>query len=130
MRFLILTQYFHPEIGASQTRLAAIAHELMALGHEIEVVTALPNYPTGKIFQEYRHRWYVSEKWDEISVHRVWVYASSGAGVKRMANYVSFLATSLLGLYSACKPDWIFVESPPPTLALSGLRASRLWQNG
>ncbi|MGB7847709.1 MAG: glycosyltransferase, partial [Candidatus Acidiferrum sp.] len=100
----------------------------MALGHKVEVVTALPNYPTGKIFSEYRQRWYVSEKWEEIPVHRVWVYASSGAGIKRMANYASFLATSFLGIYKACKPDWIFVESPPPTLALSGLFASRLWQ--
>ena len=127
MRFLILTQYFPPEVGAPQTRLSAFAHELIASGHAVQVVTALPNYPTGRIFQEYRNRWYVSEKWNEILVHRVWVYASTGAGLKRMANYVSFLGASLLGLYRSCKPDWIFVESPPPTLALSGLLASRLW---
>jgi len=128
MNFLILTQYFPPEIGAAQTRLAAFAHELVKQGHCVEVVTTLPNYPVGEIFPEYQHRWFVSEMCEGIPVHRSWTYASVGAGPKRMFNYASFCATALLGLYKASKPDWIFIESPPPTLALSGLLASWFWQ--
>lgn len=128
MKFLILTQYFPPEIGAPQTRLAALGRELARRGHAVEVVTALPNYPTGRIFPEYRRRFAVSERWEGIPVHRTWVYASKGAGVKRMANYSSFLATSLLGLRKASRPDWIFVESPPPSLALAALLAGRFWR--
>src|SRR5438477_9025595 len=58
MKFLILTQYFPPEIGGPQTRLAAMSRELVRLGHEVEIVTALPNYPRGQIFPEYRGSFY------------------------------------------------------------------------
>ena len=37
MRFLILTQYYPPEVGAPQVRLAATARELVRCGHEVEV---------------------------------------------------------------------------------------------
>ncbi|MEY2524589.1 MAG: hypothetical protein QOJ66_3154, partial [Ilumatobacteraceae bacterium] len=56
MRVLLLTQYYAPEVGAPQTRLAAVVRELGKLGDSVEVVTALPNYPTGKIFPAYRRR--------------------------------------------------------------------------
>ena len=128
MKFLILTQYYPPEIGAAQTRLSALAQELVKQGHHTEVVTALANYPTGEIFPEYRRRWFHSEKIEGITVHRTWIYASSGVGLKRLFNYSSFLVTSLLGLYRAGRPDWIFVESPPPCLALSAIFASRIWR--
>jgi len=128
VKFLILTQYYPPEIGASQTRLPAFAKQLELRGHCVEVVTAVPNYPTGKIFPEYRKRWLLSEKCDGITVHRSWIYASSGTGFKRMLNYGSFAGTSLLAMGRVRKPDWIFVESPPPSLALSALLLGSLWR--
>lgn len=128
MRLLILTQYFPPEIGAAQTRLAAVANELKRQKHTVEVVTAVPNYPTGRIFPKYRGRLVVSEEWEGFVVHRTWMYASRGAGIKRILSYASFLASSFLGLYKARKPDCIFVESPPLTLALGALLASRIWR--
>jgi len=39
-RLLLLTQYFPPEIGAAQTRLFELGHELSSLGWEVEVLTA------------------------------------------------------------------------------------------
>jgi colanic acid biosynthesis glycosyl transferase WcaI len=128
MRFLILTQYFSPEIGAPQIRLSAFAQELIRQGHSVEVVTALPNYPRGRIFDEYRNRWHVSETIDGMHVHRTWVYASLGAGWKRTVSFLSFAITSLFGLFKCARPDWIFVESPPLTLMLSAIIAARLWR--
>ncbi len=127
MRFLILTQYFSPEVGAPQTRLSALARELSHLGHSVEVVTALPNYPQGKILAAYRHRWVVSETIDAIRVHRTWTCASLGAGWKRAASFASFAVTSVFGLRKCERPDWIFFESPPLTLMLPALLAARVW---
>ena len=125
MRFLIFSQYFLPEIGASQVRLAAMTRELVRQGHEVEVVTSLPNHPTGQIFSEYRGRYYLRETWEGIPVFRVWVYAATGAGIKRMFNYFSFTVTSLLGLLRARRPDYLFVESPPLFLSIPAfLRAA------
>jgi colanic acid biosynthesis glycosyl transferase WcaI len=128
MRFLILTQYFSPEVGAPQTRLLAFARELIRLGHSVEVVTALPNYPQGKILAGYRNRWIVSEAIDGMQIHRTWVYASLGAGWKRAASFASFALTSLFGLRKCERPDWIFVESPPLTLMLPAILAGRVWR--
>src|SRR5438552_7663133 len=94
VRFLILTQYFPPEVGAPQVRLAAVARELGRLGHEVEVVTAMPNYPTGRVRPEYRRSFYRKGVWEGHTVHRVWLWPSVGTGVSRLVNYLSFALTS------------------------------------
>ncbi len=127
MRFLILTQYFPPEIGAAQVRLASMARELGMMGHQVEIVTAMPNHPTGRIFPGYTKKFYYYELWEKMPVYRTWVLPSVGAGVKRMLNYTSFTTTSLFALTRALKPDYMFVESPPLFLSLPGVIASRLW---
>ena len=128
MKFLILTQYFPPEIGGAQTRLRSTATELHRLGHQVEVVTALPNYPRGRIFPGYGGCFYRREESDGIRVHRVWIYAAMGGGFARMLNYSSFMITSLFALLRARKPDFIFVESPPILLSIPAYIAGLLWQ--
>jgi len=128
MKFLILTQYFHPEIGAAQVRLAAIAKELKQLGHDVEIVTAMPNYPQGHIFSTYQNRFYLQEQWEGITIHRVWLYAATGAGIKRLLNYLSFMLTAFWGLKKARKPDYLFVESPPLFLGITGYLAAKWWK--
>jgi len=119
LRFLILTQYFPPEVGAPQVRLAAVAKELKRIGHDVEIVTALPNHPTGIIDSKYRGKFYIREAWEGMPVHRLWLYAATGIGIKRLLSYISFSATSLLGLLRARRPDYIFVESPPLFLGIT-----------
>jgi colanic acid biosynthesis glycosyl transferase WcaI len=116
VRLLILSQYYAPEIGAAQTRLRALTRELLARGHEVEIVTAS------------RDRLYHIERIDGARVHRTWVYAASGTGMRRIANYLSFATTSLLGLARARRPDAIFVESPPLVLGVPGWVAAKLWR--
>lgn len=128
MRFLILTQYFHPEIGAPQLRLAATIRELLRLGHTVEVVTTLPNYPQGQIFADYRRRFYIVEDWEGVRVHRVWLYAATGAGIKRLWNYFSFMVTAWWALRKAQKPDFLFVESPPLFLGITAYLTAKRWQ--
>jgi len=128
MRFLLLTQYFPPEHGATQVRLAAFARVLRRLGHDVEVATALPNYPTGRIFTEYRGALYRRDDWEGVRVHRVWLYAAMGAGFKRLVNYLSFSVTCLAALWRARRPDYLFVESPPLCLGLPGVLLATVWR--
>lgn len=128
MHFLILTQYFPPEIGAAQVRLAAMVRELMCAGHSVEIVTALPNYPQGKIFADYQGKFIQSSAWEGAPIHRVWLYAATGAGMKRLFNYLSFSITALIGLWRVRrKPDYIFVESPPLFLGITAYLAAKWW---
>jgi len=120
-KWLILTQYYPPEMGAPQIRLRNFARELRKHGMNVSVLTAMPNYPLGKIFDEYTGRWSVHEEIDGIPVKRLWVYACNArSGIARIANYCSF-ALSALSLLFAPRPDVLFVESQPLPLGLVAL---------
>jgi len=118
MRFLILTQYYPPEVSAAPVRLTALARELGRLGHQVEVFTAMPNHPVGRIFDGYRGKCYLKETVEGVTVHRAWLYAAMGTGIRRIFNYLSFAFTALLLLGKATTPDVIFVESPPLFLSI------------
>jgi len=128
MKFLVLTQYFPPEVGASQVRLAAMCAELASAGHGVEVVTAMPHHPTGRIFPAYRHHFYLRECRNGIPIHRVWLYAGNGSSLKRILSYISFVLTCLCGLFRANRPDYIFVDSPPLLLGVPGWIAAKWWR--
>ena len=127
MRFLILTQYFPPEVGAPQVRLLAMAKELQRRGHEVDVVTAMPNYPRGEVFAGYRGKWMVHEEVDGLPVTRTWIHAATGSNVShRLLSYLSFTFSALWGCLRVPKPDFIFVEAPPLFLGVTAWLASRL----
>ncbi|MFN2461913.1 MAG: glycosyltransferase family 4 protein [Candidatus Velthaea sp.] len=126
MRLLILTQYYPPEIGAPQTRLAAFAKALTARGVDVEVVTAMPHHLVGRVFPTHRGKLFAREEWDGIPVRRTWVYAATGTGIRRLFNYGSFTFTSFFGMIGARRPDIVFVESPPLFLALRATLSARL----
>jgi glycosyltransferase involved in cell wall biosynthesis len=121
-RWLILTQYYPPEIGAPQLRLRAFARELRRRGIQVEVLTGLPNYPTGVVFPGYRRRLRMRETIDGVPVTRTWLYGATGRSASvRLANYFSFTATALAAALLRRKPDRIFVESQPLSLGIIAL---------
>ncbi|MEZ5203471.1 MAG: glycosyltransferase family 4 protein [Acidimicrobiales bacterium] len=124
--FLIVTQYFAPERGAAQVRLAAIADELTKLGHRVEVVTAIPNYPTGRLFDGWRRRVIQEQVEDGRRVIRLWVWAAVGSGIGRWVNHLSFALLAPLGLRAARRADWVFVEYPALPAAVPVLWWCRL----
>src|SRR5205823_2871431 len=82
-RWLILTQYYPPEIGAPQIRLRCLARQLQRDGKQVSVLTAMPNYPAGKIFDGYRGRFSCRERIDGVDVRRTWVDAARELGFIR-----------------------------------------------
>ncbi|GBC90643.1 Alpha-maltose-1-phosphate synthase [bacterium HR14] len=97
------------------------------LGHSVQVVTALPSYPTDSIFPDYRGKWLMRECWDGIPVIRGWAYPAKGKGVRRLFNYISFMPFALLGIMRAARPDYIFVETPPFFTFLPVWLTARRW---
>lgn len=126
MRVVILTQYYPPELGAPQGRLSDLARRFLADGHEPIILTAMPNYPTGRIFKGYGGL-FRSERIDGIQVLRCWLYPNQGVGfVGRLASYFSFVLTSaVVGAWKLPKADFLLTESPPLFLGLSGYLLSR-----
>jgi len=128
MRILILTQYYPPEAGAAQNRLSDLARRLAESGHTITVLTALPSYPKGEIFEGYRGCFTVVEQSDGIRIIRTWIYPlrMPSFGV-RLLNYLSFAFSSVaLGAWKIGKQDCVVAESPPLFLLISGFIISWL----
>ncbi len=122
----LVTQYYPPERGAAQVRLGSIVAELVRRGLLVEVVTALPNYPTGRIFDGWsRSPLQVSDERAE-RLRRVWVYAAMGSGIRRMVNYASFGLMSVLGLATCAGSPWLVVEYPTLFGAVPAVVAGRI----
>ncbi len=128
MRIGILTQYYPPEIGAPQNRLSDLAKRLAAMGHEVTVLTAMPNYLAGEIFDGYKRKAYHHEVIDGISVHRSWIFATRSRGVvPRLWTYFSFVFSALVfGLIRLPRADVLFTESPPLFLGVTGYVLARV----
>ena len=127
MRILFLTQYCPPEVGAPQNRIFEFAKRLKAFGHEVTILTAMPNYPRGEIFEGYKGKKVVVEEIEEIKVVRTGIYATKSKNFsKRIRNYLSFTFSSVLtgGKYID-KQDVVITESPPLFLGWSGYRLSK-----
>ena len=126
MKLLILTQYFPPETGAPQNRLFELAIRLKAKGVDVEILTAMPNYPKMEIFEEYKGKSYIEEEQHGLKIYRSRIFVSKSKGIfKRLLNYFSFVFTSYwrgrkLGSY-----DYILCESPPLFLGYSATRLAK-----
>ena len=127
MTFGILTQYYPPEMGAPQARLAHLAKQFVRRGHEVTVLTAMPNYPTGRILPGYGGP-YSNEVLGGVTIKRCWIYPSNSVRrLPRLASYVSFVASSLaVGAITMPSVDYLLTESPPLFLGVSGYLLNRL----
>ena len=126
MKILILTQYYPPEIGAPQNRLHELAVRLQANGVQIEVLTALPNYPKMEVQEGYQKRQNREEMIDGIPVHRAWIYVSKSKGIlARLLNYFSFVWTAYWRGRKMKSFDYLMVESPPLFLGYTAMALSK-----
>ena len=125
MRILLLTQWFPPE---PQKLLLELATSLRDHGHEVTVLTGLPNYPTGAIYPGYRVRVRQEEVIEGIRVIRVPLFPDHSRNpLLRAANFISFaVAAAVLGPWVAPRCDVIHVIHPPLTIGLAAWTVSRL----
>jgi colanic acid biosynthesis glycosyl transferase WcaI len=123
---LIVTQYFWPE----SFRITDLARALRERGHEIVVLTGLPNYPHGRLFEGYGVGGPWFETVDDIPVIRVPLLPrGDGKGWRLAANYASFAASATAFGLSRLPHDFdvVFVyEVSPVTVALPAIALRRL----
>jgi len=126
MKLLILTQYFPPETGAPQYRLYELAMRLQSKGVNVDVLTAMPNYPKMEIFEAYKGKSYVKEDISGLTVYRSKIFVSKSKGIfKRLLNYFSFVFTSYVRGRKLGDYDYVLCESPPLFLGYSATRLAK-----
>jgi glycosyltransferase involved in cell wall biosynthesis len=124
---MIFSQYFAPEVGATQSRMHAFAAGLAARGHDVEVVCGLPNHPQGVVRPGYRGRIAVRRREEGFRVVHTWVRTSPVKTTRtRLAYYASYAATATAAGSVLRKPDVVFATSPPlPGAAAAAAVAAR-----
>ena len=116
MRILILSQYYDPE---PIPKPAELAEELARRGHQVSVLTGLPNYPTGRLFPGYGLRLYKRETIRGIPILRVFeVPYHSGSSLGRFLNYGSFMFAASGAAATIVRPDVVYVCHPPLTVGV------------
>lgn len=127
MKLTILTQYYPPEVGAPQNRLSHLASHFVSEGYDVTVLTAMPNYPGGKIHQGYGGL-LRQQQIGKVRIIRTLIYPSrSAALLPRLLSYFSFVFSSaLFGSFLLKPSDFLLVESPPLFLGIAAVWLSRL----
>lgn len=92
MKILVVCQYYWPE----PYRLADICEELAARGHQVDVVTDIPNYPEGYIYEEYRGGKNRCQQRNGVRITRTFTIGRRGNAVFRLLNYYSYSISSTL----------------------------------
>ena len=91
MRVLIISQYFWPE----NFRVNELSEELIKLGHKVTILTGYPNYPSGKIFEEFKKNKSKFYEYKGAEIIRVPLLPRKDNKFNLLLNYISFLITSI-----------------------------------
>ncbi|MFD2551541.1 glycosyltransferase family 4 protein [Bizionia sediminis] len=117
---LIITSYYPPESGAAANRIFELATGLQKHHFRVSVVTPMPNYPKGSIFKAYSGKLKQTVLEQNVTVHRLWLYASNSKNkLLRLWAMISY-SLSLIWFFIWHKiPDTVIVQSPPLVVAFT-----------
>jgi len=126
VHILIVSQYFWPE----NFRINDLSLGLMEKGHQVTVLTGIPNYPEGRFFPGYGFFKNNRENYQGVKVIRVpLIPRGNGGGLRLALNYISyaFFASILSPFVCRGKFDLIFVcQLSPVMVGLPALVLKRL----
>ena len=126
MRILVVSQYFWPE----NFRINDLVKEWVQRGHQVTVLTGVPNYPLGSVFEDYRLKPSAFAEYEGAKVIRVPMLSRGHGDFRLVLNYLSFVVgASIFGPWylRGISVDVIFVFEPSPvTVGLPAIFFSRL----
>lgn len=113
MKILVVCQYYHPE----PFRISDICESLVNRGHAVTVLTGIPNYPEGRILDDYRHGKKREEIINGVKILRNFQIGRGNSSLKLFLNYISFaISASLKALTMKEDFDVVLVNQLSPVL--------------
>lgn len=126
LKILVVTQYFWPE----NMRINNMVDGFIAKGHEVTVLTGVPNYPEGQVFSDYRENPEQFSSYGGARIIRVPMLARGRRSITLVLNYFSFFSSaSVVGAYKLRGEEFdsIFVYAVSPIMsAIPALVIGRL----
>lgn len=96
-----------------------LAEGLVKQGHQVRVITGMPNYPQREIYQEYRGKWYMTEQRNGVTIQRSYLRIKSKPNlIDRLLLELSFVFTSLPQALNGWQADVILLTVPPLLVSL------------
>ena len=126
MRILVVGQHYWPE---PMYLLTDICEELVRRGHEVDVVTGVPNYPMGVIYDDYKRGKNRREVHNGVNIIRTFTIGRRDNVIFRLLNYYSYSFSSTiytLGLKDSY--DVVFTNETSPVMMTRAATAySKKW---
>ncbi|CAI8831451.1 colanic acid biosynthesis glycosyl transferase WcaI [Pseudomonas sp. IT-P12] len=116
LRILVVTQYFWPE----NMRINDLVRDFTEKGHSVVVLTGLPNYPEGKVFESFQATPEMYDDYHAAKVVRVPMLVRGKRSVSLIMNYFSFfISASVIGSFKLRREkfDAVFVYAVSPIMA-------------
>lgn len=124
MNILVVSENFYPDTFAIND----IVRILVERGHNVTVLTGLPDYTTSLIPEEYKHGQNRRQKYCGADVIRVSTIARRHGPIWRSLNYMSFVVSGnrAAGKLDFSKYDLIYVwEVSPVTMAIPAIKIKK-----
>lgn len=119
---LIITSYFPPETGAASNRISHLAEGLEKRNFKVSVITPLPNYPTGKVFQDYKGKFKHISIEKNITIYRLWIFASNSKNkIVRLFAMLSYSSSLIWFFIWNTIPKKVIIQSPPLLVAFTSM---------
>jgi colanic acid biosynthesis glycosyl transferase WcaI len=119
MHILIYSYNYYPEPIGIAPLMTELAEGLVKRGHEVRVITGMPNYPQREIYDEYKGKWYVTEERNGVTIQRSYLRIKSKPNLlDRLFLELSFVFTSFPQALNGWEPDVILLTVPPLLVSL------------
>ncbi len=122
MNLLVICPHFDPDVAPTGVVMSRIAHELIARGNRLHVVTSLPWYQHHAIDAGWDGQLVRTERTDWGRISRVHPFPTDKRNIPaRALAFGGFTAlATLVGAFGQVRPDAVLAMSPPLTLGLAG----------
>ena len=111
MKLLVVCQHFYPE----NFRINDICYELVKRGHDVTVLTGLPNYPEGKVLKEYKFFKNRNQVINGVKIKRCTLVGRGKSTLMMMINYMWFaIFASIKAIFMKKDFDLVYVYQLSP----------------
>lgn len=121
MKILVVSQHYWPE---PMMTLTDICEELVRRGHMVDVVTDIPNYPMGYIYEDYKRGKNRREEHNGVNIIRTFTIGRRHNAIFRLLNYYSYsFSSTLYTLGLKDDYDVVFTNESSPIMMTRGATA-------
>lgn len=120
MKILVISQHYWPE----PFTLTDVCEELVNRGHEVHVITDIPNYPMGYIYDDYKNDKNRRQERNGVKITRTFTIGRRNNVIFRMLNYFSYAISSTVYVKKLKEEyDVVFTNQTSPIMMVNAAMA-------